>query len=102
MAYFVTGATGFIGRRLIERLLEQRQGTIYVLLRESSRGRLDDLLERWSVVAGPEATDRVQPVFGDRRRPMLGVGKEQGVGRRGKVTHFFHLAAVYDMNASAE
>jgi thioester reductase-like protein len=102
MAYFVTGATGFIGRRLIERLLEQRQGTIYVLLRESSRGRLDDLLERWSVVAGPEATDRVQPVIGDLRRPMLGVDKEQVVELRGKVTHFFHLAAVYDMTAPAE
>ena len=48
MAYFVTGATGFIGRRLVERLLEKRQGKIYVLVRESSRGRLEDLIERWS------------------------------------------------------
>ena len=102
MAYFVTGATGFIGRRLIERLLDQRQGTIYVLLRESSRGRLEDLLERWSMVAGPEATDRVQPVIGDLRRPLLGVEKEQVAELRGKVTHFFHLAAVYDMTAPAE
>jgi thioester reductase-like protein/short-subunit dehydrogenase len=102
MAYFVTGATGFIGRRLIERLLEQRQGMIYVLVRESSRGRLDDLLERWSVVAGPEATKRVQPVLGDLRRPMLGVDTEQVVELRGKVTHFFHLAAVYDMTAPPE
>jgi thioester reductase-like protein/short-subunit dehydrogenase len=102
MAYFVTGATGFIGRRLIERLLEQRQGMIYVLVRESSRGRLDDLLERWSVVAGPEATKRVQPVLGDLRRPMLGVDTEQVVELRGKITHFFHLAAVYDMTAPPE
>ena len=34
MAYFVTGATGFIGRRLVERLLEKRQGKVYVLVRE--------------------------------------------------------------------
>jgi len=31
MAYFVTGATGFIGRRLVERLLENRQGKVYVI-----------------------------------------------------------------------
>ena len=36
MAYFVTGATGFIGRHLIENLLENRQGKIYVLMRESA------------------------------------------------------------------
>ena len=55
MAYFVTGATGFIGRRLVENLLAKRQGEMYVLVRESSQGRLDDLMERWAVVAGPRS-----------------------------------------------
>ena len=32
MSYFVTGGTGFIGRFLIDRLLE-REGTIHVLVR---------------------------------------------------------------------
>ena len=77
MAYFVTGATGFIGRRLVERLLEQRQGKVYVLVRESSTGALDDLIERWSVVAGAAARERIEPVIGDLRRPLLGVEKEQ-------------------------
>ena len=77
MAYFVTGATGFIGRRLVERLLEKRQGKIYVLVRESSTGRLEDLLERWSMVVGPSAAERIEPVSGDLRRPLLGVEKDQ-------------------------
>src|ERR1035438_1044638 len=52
MAYLVTGATGFIGRRLVERLLANRQGKVYVLVRGSSTGRLDDLIERWQGVPG--------------------------------------------------
>ena len=42
MSYFVTGATGFIGRHLVERLLE-REGDISVLVR-ADPGR-DEVLE---------------------------------------------------------
>ncbi len=102
MAYFVTGATGFIGRRLVEQLLDKRQGKVYVLVREGSRGRLDDLIERWSVVVGASAADRVVPVVGDLRRPLLGIEQEQVAELQGSIDHFFHLAAVYDMTAPAE
>jgi len=102
MAYFVTGATGFIGRRLVERLLEKRQGKVYVLVRGSSQERLEDLIERWGVVAGPVAAKRVQPVIGDLRTPLLGVDQERVAELRGKIVHFLHLAAVYDMTAPEE
>jgi thioester reductase-like protein/short-subunit dehydrogenase len=102
MAYFVTGATGFIGRRLVEGLLEKRQGKVYVLVRENSQGRLEDLIARWSVVAGASAATRVVPVLGDLRRPLLGLETEHVAELRGKVEHFFHLAAVYDMTAPAQ
>ena len=46
MRYFVTGATGFIGRHLVGELLK-REGTIYVLVREGSRARLEELLASW-------------------------------------------------------
>jgi thioester reductase-like protein len=102
MAYFVTGATGFIGRRLVEGLLTKRQGDVYVLVRENSRSRLDDLVERWTVAAGASAAARVKPVVGDLRRPLLGIDTDQVAELHGKIDHFFHLAAVYDMTAPAQ
>jgi NAD(P)-dependent dehydrogenase (short-subunit alcohol dehydrogenase family) len=102
MAYFVTGATGFIGRRLTRLLLEHRQGKIHVLVREDSQARLHEHVARWRVELGPSAAKRVVPVIGDLRRPLLGLDEERVAELRGQIKHFFHLAAVYDMTAPAE
>jgi short-subunit dehydrogenase len=90
MNYFVTGATGFIGRHLVEELLK-REGTIYALVREGSRGRLEELGEKLG------AGDRLVPVVGDLSKDALGVEDFDE-----KIDHFFHLAAIYDMAASED
>ena len=90
MNYFVTGATGFIGRHLVEELLK-REGTVYALVREGSRGRLDERIREWG------AEDRVVPVVGDLTSPGLGIDSLDQ-----PIDHFFHLAAIYDMEADAE
>ena len=95
MRYFVTGATGFIGRHLVERLLE-REGTIHVLVREGSRARLEELMSRWGAEPG-----RIVPVIGDLTAPELGVSDADRKELTG-VDHFFHLAAIYDMSADEE
>ena len=96
MNYFVTGATGFIGRNLVRRLL-RREGTVYALVRAGSRGRLEELRTSF----GPDGA-RVVPISGDLAQPGLGVSEEDLLELRGKVDHFFHLAAIYDMTAGTE
>jgi NAD(P)-dependent dehydrogenase (short-subunit alcohol dehydrogenase family) len=88
--YFVTGATGFVGRHLVKELL-QREGTIYVLVREGSRGKVDALVDAL------DAGDRIVPVAGDMSKQGLGVE-----GFDEKIDHFFHLAAIYDVAADPE
>ena len=60
MNYFVTGATGFIGRNLVQRLL-QREGTIYALVRAGSRGRLEELRTALGSRRGAGRADRRRP-----------------------------------------
>jgi NAD(P)-dependent dehydrogenase (short-subunit alcohol dehydrogenase family) len=96
LTYFVTGATGFIGRHLVQELLRNRDGEVFVLVREGSRERLAELVERW------DGGDRVSPVVGDLTHERLGVDQAWIDEHRGKVEHFFHLAAVYDMTADDE
>ena len=96
MSYFVTGATGFIGRRLVARLLE-RGGRVYVLVRPQSLAKFEALRGFWG-----RAARRVLPIVGDLAEPNLGVSAADLGKLKGRVRHLFHLAAVYDLAASAE
>ncbi|MBA1147500.1 SDR family oxidoreductase [Ectothiorhodospiraceae bacterium WFHF3C12] len=97
MAYFVTGATGFIGRRLVARLLEEHRGNVYILVRPGSAEKLEHLREQWG-----RHGKRVIPVTGDLTQPGLGVSAADTAKLKGEIRHFFHLAAVYDLRATAE
>jgi len=96
MAYFVTGATGFIGQFLL-RNLARRKAPIYALVRRESVKKLAALREDMGL------TDReLIAVVGDLAKKNLGVSPADQKKIKGKIDHMFHLAAVYDLKASAE
>ena len=49
-----------------------------------------------------EGAARALPVFGDVTQALMGASAEDLAALKGKVRHFYHLAAVYDLEADAE
>jgi NAD(P)-dependent dehydrogenase (short-subunit alcohol dehydrogenase family) len=92
--YFVTGATGFIGRNLVPLLLA-RGDDVLVLVRPGSKARFAAQVGRLD----PTGL-RLQALSGDLTEPHLGLSEEDRTRLLG--THVFHLGAVYDLTAPAE
>ena len=95
--YLVTGASGFIGKHLLDVLI-QRGKLIYCVVRPSSASAFRDLVEaRW-----PSARSQIEIVPGDISAPSCGLSASTINALEGSVEQVFHLAALYDMRASLE
>jgi NAD(P)-dependent dehydrogenase (short-subunit alcohol dehydrogenase family) len=95
MGHFITGATGFIGRHLIDRLVARGE-PIWALVRRGSRAKFDRLQREWG-----DAGRLVVPVEGDLQQEYLGVAASERAALRGRIRHFYHLGALYDLGAAA-
>lgn len=91
--YFITGGSGFIGRRVIDRLLTvEPEARILALVRAGSLSRFSEML------AQIDPTGRVQPIAGDLTASGLGLDGTQ----LPPIDHVIHLAAIYDMTVDAD
>ena len=93
MTYFITGATGFIGRHLVPLLLA-RGDNVFVLVRPGSRARFAAQRERLD-----PGGKRLHALTGDLTAPGLALSVDDRDQLRG--AHVFHLAAIYDLTAEA-
>jgi len=97
MIYFVTGASGFIGKRVVRTLLQRADALVYFLIRDPQAERVSRLRSFWGV-----DETRAIAVGGDITLPELGIDGETADRLCGRVDHIFHLAAVYDLDADGE
>ena len=66
-------------------------------MRDPSPERVAKLHEYWGADA-----NRAIPIRGDLTKPGLGIAERDFSALRNRVDHFFHLAAVYDLDADPE
>lgn len=92
-AYLVTGATGFLGGQVVERLLARPDAVVHVVVRDGSRGKLAAKMRSWP------GSDRLHLVVGDLRQSGLGISSDALGELTGQIDHLVHLAALYDMTS---
>ncbi|MEN8718679.1 MAG: SDR family oxidoreductase, partial [Oceanococcaceae bacterium] len=88
MHYFVTGATGFIGRFVVAELLQREGAVVHALIRESSRHKFAQLREKLGA-----SDTQLLPVWGDVTQEGL-TDAATRKALNGKVEQVYHLAAV--------
>lgn len=92
-AILITGATGFVGRFLLTRILCETDATVYCFIRASGTdhgvSRLEKTLRKWSLWQ-PEFERRIVPVCGDLTRPRLGISDSTFVKLTNEVDSIYH------------
>jgi thioester reductase-like protein len=92
-----TGFPGFIGARLIPRLLALREDARFTcLVQERFLGAAREGIAQIEQ-AVPEARGRLSLVQGDITQPGLGIAPEESKRLRARLAGAWHLAAVYDL-----
>ena len=98
MRYVVTGGTGFIGRRVVSRILDRSpDAEVWVLVRRESLTTFERLASRGDRAWG----DRAKALVGDLTAEDLGLSDDT-IGELGSVDHVVHCAAIYDITVAED
>lgn len=93
----LTGATGFLGRGLVESLLARTGATVHCLVRGASSAACDERLRKHLATGGLDlsgaAADRVRVVVGDLAEPCLGLDADAWSALAGSVDAVIHAGA---------
>jgi NAD(P)-dependent dehydrogenase (short-subunit alcohol dehydrogenase family) len=102
MKVFVTGGTGFIGTRLVKRLIQTQPeiSQIQVLVRSSSIKKAKATFT--DILSDPLTAEKLVFVEGNLREPSFGLDDSTVDSLKGNISHFFHLGALYDLKADRE
>jgi thioester reductase-like protein len=100
-ALFLTGATGFLGARLLDELLRRTEAEIVCLTRapdeSTARGRLEAALQHHGKALSTAQARRVVPVCGDVGRPFFGLPRAEWDRLADRVDAVYHCAARVNM-----
>jgi thioester reductase-like protein len=86
----ITGFPGFIGRRLVARLLQDPEASAVAVVEER-------MMDAASAAAGSIDADRIELLSGDISAPGLGLTDSDLDRLRSETRAVFHLAAIYDL-----
>jgi thioester reductase-like protein len=95
-SFLITGFPGFIGRRLVRRLLDQNRRTRIVALVEPR------MLDAARAAADKIDVSRIDLVAGDIADRRLGLDDAEYARLAGDVRRVYHLAAIYDLAVPIE
>ncbi|CAM3680521.1 SDR family oxidoreductase [Mesobacillus zeae] len=94
--YFFTGFPGFICNQLIREMLSKCYGNVYVLvlpaMAERAKSERHAIMQEFSLEDG-----QFRLIEGDITVPGLAISTVDMGELKEKVTHVFHLAAIYDL-----
>ena len=95
--YLVTGATGFLGRRLVTQLLGDDEAAHVIAMARPMDPQQEET-QRYIAVHADDAFARVEWITGDITQPMLGLDEARlaVLAATGEL-NVVHLAALYDL-----
>ncbi|MFD1019309.1 SDR family oxidoreductase [Thalassobacillus hwangdonensis] len=96
--YFFTGYPGFLATHLIKEIIHQGYAIdqVYLLHLPDMKHKAEDSIQQLSM-EGLISADKLTAVEGNITKPGLGLQPTQQEQLREKVTHVYHLAAIYDL-----